>query len=95
MTFYVPLGATLFQLLPPRGRKCALLLAPFSASQGEGRRFEPGLALQTSISLPIACRIAPGGVGGLLCRGDVRVPFRAAEIAAFVALDSSGLSILG
>ena len=51
-----------------------------SASQAEGRRFEPGLALQISLSFPIACAIASSGPGGLFRRGAVWVPFGAAEV---------------
>ena len=48
----MPLGAATCRPLPGQQRNPALLLTPLPPSQAEGRRFEPGLALQVFVALP-------------------------------------------
>ena len=66
MTLRMPLYAAVCRSLPPRERKSPLFLASLSVSQAEGRRFEPGLALQDS-----GAPIARNRLGALLARNLV------------------------
>ena len=91
MAFCVPLDAARCRPLPPRERKWASPLGLLSVSQADGRRFEPGLALQNS-QAPSATH----AVGVLFSRaqwarcgtGIIKAVLPVAEIPCLICGDS-------